>query len=232
MVTELGIAQFVDMAETVTRLDRAAVYGKPLETTLGEKLFKSLAEALMVRPEQIADLQSMHPRTAAQLLLRAKCPGIAQEGLPMEGRLLLAAQDRGLPILALESGEQQYGAIPKITSKIWIAYVANAVRFAERADCSLAMKLMQNQIMQAADTGDATALLDAARAGYAELDYEEFDRHFIGSRNQHLAANAIAILGKKRFPLFAIGAGHLHGKDGVLDRLKAAGFEWAVLVVK
>ncbi|HEV3238799.1 MAG TPA: TraB/GumN family protein [Casimicrobiaceae bacterium] len=193
--------------------------GRRLAALIGEEAYFQLRQALGSTAPADEVLARTKPWGA---LLRVTAARRASEAPTLDHGLWVAARERRLTIIGLETIEEQVAAFDSIPLTTQIALLRHAL--AHRAD----LEAQSEPTIQAWLRGDLTALarLDPAAAG----DDAELRRHY-AVLTQQLVVNRSALMAYRLFlPLrrggvfVAVGALHLLGEDGLLAQLRTQGY--------
>ena len=140
---------------------------------------------------------------------------------------LRAARERGLPILSLETVEEQVDALTGegVLDSLSIFYMKSTLRDMPLIDSSISM------MMRAWKTGDVVMFRDAMELESQPKDEmdslltEEINKRVYTLRNRKMAKTVEDLLASDRKVFIVVGAAHLVGKDeNVIDLLRAKGF--------
>ena len=140
---------------------------------------------------------------------------------------LRAASERGLPILSLETVEEQVDALTGegVLDSLSIFYMKSTLRDMPLIDSSISM------MMRAWKTGDVVMFRDAMELESQPKDEmdslltEEINKRVYTLRNRKMAKTVEDLLASDRKVFIVVGAAHLVGKDeNVIDLLRAKGF--------
>ena len=140
---------------------------------------------------------------------------------------LRAASERGLPILSLETVEEQVDALTGegVLDSLSIFYMKSTLRDMPLIDSSISM------MMRAWKTGDVVMFRDAMDLESQPKDEmdslltEEINKRVYTLRNRKMAKTVEDLLASDRKVFIVVGAAHLVGKDeNVIDLLRAKGF--------
>jgi uncharacterized protein len=153
-----------------------------------------------------------------------ECEGQGESrGLPeVDDTIARIAQSRGLPVVALESIDEQAAAVsatpPDLAAHMLIAS-ARAPELDDDAYVTLLNLYLRKQ------PALATAVLDAA-PGVDDEDRaaeRDFTKLLLVSRNETMAQRAAPLVAKGG-AFIAVGALHLSGKDGLVERYRNMGY--------
>lgn len=152
---------------------------------------------------------------AAAMLLsaatQAKLGISATDGV--EPVLIAAFKAVGKPIGGLETVERQFGAFDALPERAQRALLVQTVKEAED------MRGLYDRILKAWARGDMAALDEEDKRG-VQPD-PEVEEAILIARNRDWVGAVERLKGR---PFIAVGAGHLTGRDNLIDMLKAKGF--------
>ena len=147
----------------------------------------------------------------------------AQQGLPEVDEYIAGfARDHGLPVVALETVAEQMRtltSVPRDLAATMLLATARAPRMNDDAYATLLALYIRKR------PAFATAILDAlpgltARERVAE---DEFTRLLLFGRNEAMMQRMAPLL-EKGGAFVAVGALHLSGKDGLIERARAENY--------
>lgn len=146
-----------------------------------------------------------------------------QQGLPeVDSVIALAGKERSLRVVALESPGEQLDALasaPPALSATMLAASARAPELEDDAYATLLRLYREKRPAEMLAVADVMpGLTPAERA--AE---DEFTRLLLVDRNEAMAARAAPLLAAGG-AFIAVGALHLTGKTGLIERFRAAGY--------
>jgi uncharacterized protein YbaP (TraB family) len=191
-----------------------------------------------ISPELLAELQEVLPRIGlpieyAQtmkpplLAITLAMMEIARLGydpaMGVESHLAARAKERGMPLVQLESAEEQMRLFDLLSEPTQAAVLAQALHSIARDE--MAGEL--DELLAAWSQGDAKRLLEVIERENADLPTgmgEELREALYTRRNRGMAAKVEAMLAGEVPHFVAVGAGHLLGEDGVVALLRARGF--------
>ena len=146
------------------------------------------------------------------------------QGLPEVDQFLAqTAVDRGIKVLGLETPEEQLDALSAIRPEEAAALLALAAREPganEDVYATLLELYRQGRPAEILPITDVAGEMNAAERA-AE---DEFTRRLLGGRNAVMAERASPLI-RAGGAFIAVGALHLSGKDGLVERFRAAGFK-------
>lgn len=131
----------------------------------------------------------------------------------VEPVLIASFQKAGKPIGGLETVERQFSAFDTLPESAQSKLLIQTVHEAKD------MKSLYDRILKAWSTGDMEAIAKEDRIG--EQPDPVVEDAILVARNRDWAK---AIEPMKGAPFIAVGAGHLTGRDNLIDLLKAQGF--------
>lgn len=135
----------------------------------------------------------------------------ADEGV--EPVLIEAFRDAGKPIGGLETVARQFGAFDRLPEPAQRKLLAQTVHEAGQ------MKTLYDRIVQAWLKGDMAAIAREDQAG--EQPDRQVEQAVLIDRNRDWTAAVDKLRGR---PLIAVGAGHLTGRDNLIQLLEAKGY--------
>ncbi len=139
-----------------------------------------------------------------------------QHGL--DRRLLTASRARGTPIRSLETGAFQLSLFQGGTAEEQLASLTRTLRTTREGT-------QLRDLIKAYTDGDAEGVDALAREGTdAPLLARAFER-VITDRNRTMFEAVMKALVAGKLPLVAVGAAHLVGRGGLVERFQHAGFE-------
>ncbi|MBC8111358.1 MAG: TraB/GumN family protein, partial [Verrucomicrobia bacterium] len=133
-----------------------------------------------------------------------------------EGNLITLAKKQKMEVLGLEAIEDQFAVFDKIP------YTQQAAMFMEYVNDFEKSKKQFTQMQELYRQQDIEGLYQTISTGSA--DYAKFQDVLLDNRNQ----NWIPVIEKAvevKPTFFAVGAGHLGGKKGVINLLRKAGYK-------
>ncbi len=162
------------------------------------------------------------------LAVAASLPACETEGealgLPeVDDTIARLGAARGLPVVGLETIQEQVAALAAVSPELAGRMLLAAARSPDLDDDAY-MTLLQ--LYQRKRPADAIAVLDAA-PGVPDQDRaaeRDFTRLLLVSRNATMAERALPYV-KKGGAFIAVGALHLSGKDGLVERFRQAGYK-------
>ncbi len=147
----------------------------------------------------------------------------AQQGLPeVDSVIALAGKRRGLAVVALESAQEQIDALAAAPPALFATMLEAAARAPELDDDSYATLL---RLYREKRPAEMLAVADVAPGLTPEERAAEdaFTRLLLVGRNEVMAARAAPLLAAGG-AFIAVGALHLSGRNGLIERFRAAGY--------
>jgi uncharacterized protein YbaP (TraB family) len=219
-------ADISDSARAIAATQKYAQYpdGTPgLETRLTPELRQRIESLLSRNQLDPAPMMRMKPWMLANVLalFEAAQAGYVP-GLSVEAYLLRVAKADSKPILEFESIEQQFEIYEKAPWATQVSFLEEAVKAVE----SRAARRELNRIVQAwetADRGSLERLLLEMRAQSSVGSRFTIDTILLGRHTQMVRKIETMMAGGKSY-VFAVGALHLVGPQGLVESLRARGF--------
>jgi uncharacterized protein YbaP (TraB family) len=219
-------ADVTDTARAISATQNYAVYpsGEPgLDTRLPAPM-KARIEKIAGRSQlDSAPLWRMKPWMLGNVfaLFEAAQAGY-MPALSVEAYLSRLARQSGKPVLELESIEQQFELFERASFATQVAFLDDAVKAVETKSARREI----NRIAQAWETGDAGALerlLGEMRAQTTPGARFTVDTILLG-RHPTMVRKIESLMADGRSHLFAVGALHLPGPEGLVAMLRARGY--------
>ncbi|MER2999551.1 TraB/GumN family protein [Pontibacter populi] len=162
----------------------------------------------------LAQLDRMKPFMLHSMLLSqlTQCQAVSYEQSLME-----IAQKQGKEVIGLETVSEQLSAIDEMPASVQTTMLTNMVSNMDEARQSY-RDMVQLYLQQ-----DLAGLDALAREEYNDEEYREYEQAFLVNRNKRW----IPVLEREariQPTFFAVGAGHLTGKDGLLELLRKKGY--------
>lgn len=191
--------------------------GKTLKQVLGEPLYSDTLRALGVSPNAAGDINQKKP-WAVLMMLSAPRQGQGR-GPFLDLALQMRAVWEGKANYGLEAMDEQIGVFSGMSLEDQVALLRNAVK-----DAHLVPDAME-ELTQAYLQRDLNALVRLSEK-YKPTDQRAHDalmQRLLTERNRHMAERLPVRL-KEGNAFIAVGALHLPGQDGLLQRLSNAGY--------
>ena len=195
------------------RMAKASILdnGKKLKDFFTQKEYQKLTDYLKRNGYDIEQLQQFKPFVGISLVSR----GQVKSDMPyvVDEYLSGKAKESGKELLGIEDVEEQLALIDKLPVSEMIASIDDTSDAAEA-------KEMDEMVM-----AYANADLDKLQQLIMKFEVEEkmMGKQLLTDRN-YTMADRMAVMFKKQSVFAAIGAGHLPGKEGVLQLLRNKGY--------
>ncbi len=150
----------------------------------------------------------------------------AEDGLPeVDQTIALAGKERGLAVVALESAQEQIDTLAATPPGLCATMLSASARAPELVDDAYATLL---RLYREKRPAEMLAVVDAMPGLTPEERAAEdaFTRLLLVGRNEVMAARAAPLLAAGG-AFIAVGALHLSGKSGLIERFRAAGYSVA-----
>lgn len=217
MSERLSLEVDMDAPNFLIELQQAAVLpkGSTLRGFFSEEDYNLLSDhfkqTLQIDLNQLDRIKPfmLHSMLLSQL---TECQAISYEQSLME-----LAQKQGKEVIGLETVSEQLSAIDKMPAGVQTIMLTKMVSNMEEA--RKAYRAMVQLYLQQ----DLAGLDELARQEYDEKEYQEYEQAFLISRNKRW----IPVMEREariQPTFFAVGAGHLTGKDSLLELLRKRGF--------
>ncbi len=159
----------------------------------------------------IPNIESMRPLFLIGLLI-GKVLGCTP--VAYEDRLMSIARAKGKEVVGIETVEEQFAAFATIPLREQAHMVLNMIRGMDKT----------REEFRRLDAAYSSADLDTllALAQESEAEYGRYDEALLSDRN-HKWIPRLLKAARSRSTLFAVGAGHLPGSEGILSLLRIAG---------
>ncbi|HJQ18171.1 MAG TPA: TraB/GumN family protein [Allosphingosinicella sp.] len=192
--------------------------GKKLSDRLSPEAKKTLDAQIAAAGLPPGALEMFKPWFAAVTLtsLQAQKLGLNGDNGP-EAVLTKAARAAGKPVRQLESVEQQLAMLDALPEAEQVKFLEETLKESEALDQELP------KLIKAWSDGDSVKLAALLNEGLG--DDPLLYKALLSDRNARWADWTVARLAKPGTVLVAVGAGHLAGKDSVLDTLAKRGIK-------
>lgn len=219
-------ADISDTARAIAATQKYAVYpeGAPgLETRLTPELRQRIESVLSRNQLDLAPMMRMKPWMLANVLalFEAAQAGYVP-GLSVEAYLLRVAKNDNKPILEFEGIEQQFELFEKAPWATQIAFLEDALKAVESRNARREL----NRIVQAwetADRGSLERLLAEMRAQSSVGSRFTVETILLG-RHPQMVRKMETMMADGKTYVFAVGALHLVGPQGLVELLRARGY--------
>ena len=219
-------ADVSDGSRAIAATQKYAVYpeGAPgLETRLTPELRQRVESVLSRNQLDLAPMMRMKPWMLANVLalFEAAQAGYVP-GLSVESYLLRVAKTDSKPILEFEGIEHQFELFEKAPWATQVSFLEEALKAVETRGARREL----NRIVQAwetADRGSLERLLAEMRAQPSVGSRFTIDTILLGRHPQMVRKIETMMAGGKSY-VFAVGALHLVGPQGLVELLRARGY--------
>lgn len=188
-----------------------------LSELLGAEEFERVAEVARRVGLQIEVVDRMRPWLAGLTLTLGQLQSLgysAEHGI--DRHFIAEARKRDLPVRGLETAAQQVELLAGLGPELERSFLEQALD--ETDSLAEAMR----SVFAAWRVGDAEALDAVVLRPVREASAEVYERIFT-RRNAAMARQVQRLLGRRGCSFVVVGAGHLVGPDGVVERLRAVG---------
>jgi uncharacterized protein YbaP (TraB family) len=218
LVMELDLDDLDPAATQASLLAAAALPADgSLESALGAELWQILAQRATELGLPMEALSRIEPWLVALTLLDA---GLLRAGygaqFGLEQTLLRRAEQDGLPVLGLETVEQQIGIFDRLNMPMQRELLAQTLAELDTGPATIA------NLVSAWRSGDLAAL-EAALSGEMELKPELFEA-LVAARNRHWVSELKRLLAADQSYLVIVGALHLVGANSVVALMESEGY--------
>lgn len=143
--------------------------------------------------------------------------------LPLDLNLARIAKERAIPVLGLETLEDQLGAMAAVPEADQLTILRASLKLVAQTDDMLETMLRRYLAREIAKVWALQSEM-WRRAGFDPAAFASFHRELIAVRNIRMRDAAVPLLAKGH-AFVAVGALHLVGRDGLVALLRDAGFE-------
>lgn len=196
-----------------------AVYtnGKSLKESISEKTYGLAAQQAQGLGIDIQTLNSFKPWFVALAIATMKLQSLGFDpNYGVDRYFYQKAKEDSKAVTGLETVEYQINLFDGMPEKTQESLLEETIRDLDTAEADV------SKVVNAWASGDIatldTALLQTVR------DYPEVYQKLILDRNRNWLPKIEGLLTQKENYLVVVGAGHLAGKDGVVEMLKAKGY--------
>lgn len=192
-----------------------------LADIVGQPLFDKLYNKLQhVQPGFPKALLNRYKPWAASILLQF--PPNTDDGVVLDDKLQQAALNRGIPIGALETASEQMAVFADLSKDDQIAMLKDSV------ENITDLRATTISLFQHYQKGNLKGIASLGEGAFKEISKSSLRQHLkealIDKRNARMAAAMLPSISKRQ-TFVAVGALHLPGKGGVLERLEEAGYK-------
>lgn len=172
-----------------------------------------------------AALEALKPWVVTMTLALTECERLrTMHGLqPLDVRLGARGRERGIPVVGLETLEDQLNALAAVPDGDQLTVLRASLKLYEQSD-----DMLETMVRRYLDRniGSVWPLQEEMwrSAGFQATAFESFRRELVTKRNLRMRDAALPLL-KDGGAFIAVGALHLPGKDGLVELLKDAGLK-------
>jgi uncharacterized protein len=227
LALELADMSSEGMAQAMQDVGTLGQYGggQSLKTELPPADYLALQDMLKKRGLPAGALDGMRPWMLMLALALPACEQMRQGrgGLKvLDARLADDAKARGIPVVGLETGEGQMRAMAGMSTLTQLVLVVSTVRSGDRIE-DMIEAMVQGHVRQ--DLGFVFPLQYYLheKASLPRSAVEELETVLLIRRNHGMRDAALPLLAEGGL-FIAVGAGHLSGRDGLVELLRQSGF--------
>jgi uncharacterized protein YbaP (TraB family) len=215
---ETDIGKLDDPSEAMKLMSKAQLpEGKTLESELSPAVYKDLKNQAETSGLPLVLLNQFTPAMAAEALEGMELLKLGFDpAFGLDKHFYKKANGDGKIIVALEPIEAQLDLISGLTKAEGEWFVKTTLKELENVKKDFA------EIMQAWETGDANKLEKLLNE--AKADSPDLFKRFLTDRNMKWMPKLEELLKGKANAIVIVGAGHLVGKDGLVEMLKKNGY--------
>jgi len=192
------------------------VPGERLPQVLGEALYQETQQAWRVRGLQEAILPELKPWAVALILTMPA----SESGLFLDLKLYQIALEREIPVQGLETARQQIDVLDQLSIQQQKSFLRAALK--NLSNLPRQMEEMTDAYLDS----DLQRLADLSEDQQLALDEDLnywFDTVVVAERNLRMWQGMQSVL-QQGGAMIAVGALHLVGSDGILNRLGQSGY--------
>jgi uncharacterized protein YbaP (TraB family) len=225
LVTELGIDQFIFSENVVAQKYKKIMIDHSLIEIFGLEIFERLLVNFDNYQEISSELNAIAPSQAINSVILKKCPVTLGFDLGIERHLVLQAINRGIPVEAIETLDDQLEAMRQIDPLEWRKYATAALSAIENPSCSSERQREINRTADLLFSGDLSSISASLGREWAILGSTEVEQGFGSWRNPMMAMKIQKILDRRKKPFFIVGVAHLFGKKNLVTELTKLGLK-------
>lgn len=221
LVVEADVTNLDSMAATLPLMK----YTPPasLDTQIPKPILERLKVQYARHKISYEEAKQLKPFMAGGLLIVAEFTRLGfDQRYGVDGYFIEKAVLGGKPVLELETVEQQMKLLSALPPEEQEAFLTNALSALESGKAADQI----NGMVEAWSSGDPVRLqevINKANAGMRMI--EVLDEKILYGRNPAMLAKIESYLAGDQIHFVAVGAMHLVGKRGLVEMLKAKGFE-------
>lgn len=225
--TELPMDEMAELQSKIMEIG-SLKDGQSLEAILGEESYSDLAKVLEPYGIPVGVLNGLRPfmveLTVGQLELM---PLMAKGGKPLDERLYAVAQHKGMEVGGVETFEEQIHVLAEVRTQAEVVQSLKALLKKELAKTSDELSSLQKMTEHYLSGNES--LMQAYVMDEMDFDMPGVKRFYdalIPERNVNMADRCSKLMKQHREKayVFAFGALHFLGKEGVPELLRKHGF--------
>jgi uncharacterized protein YbaP (TraB family) len=211
--------EVVPDAEAILKSMVTMVYtdGRTLKDVVGPDLYGDVVEAANAREMSEAAIRDFRPWAVVTLL---SVPP-AETGEFLDMRLYKDALAEGKPVVGLESIDEQLAVFENLSESDQVLLLRETLEAGDQLP-GVFQRLIDAYLRR--DLAELLRLSDLYLSAGDPLLAERFRAAALDVRNRRMAERMMDLLEEGGY-FIAVGALHLPGKDGILNRLRAAGYQ-------
>lgn len=219
LVLELDVEAAQAALSTNEILSLARLHpGETLEKRIGAKAFRRVAKAARSLHVPVATLAPLRPWFVAIVLLSAQLTGDGYEsGSGIDLQLAARAKADAKPVVGLETAAEQLGIFASLSPALERRFLLQTLGDLEAPDATM------ETTVSAWKHGDLAAL--ERELGKSFQDFPELYGPVVADRNRRWMGPLSTMLAGDGEHLVVVGALHLVGRDGLVERLRERGYE-------
>ena len=210
----LEVQQNADTRKTVAQ--RTQLGRGTLQQKIGSTLFQKVGDVLKAKGIQPSALMKMKP-WAVGLMLNFPRPNPEPV---LDEKLQILFQQVGKPVASLETVDEQLDIFDRLSMPEQIQFLRYSLVQTKEFDANL---LRMKSLYLKGDIDSIYALAQGQVDGVGSPTMDKLMHNLLDVRNQRMFERMQPFLSKSGV-LFAVGALHLPGKQGLLHKIRSAGF--------
>ena len=218
-VFETDISKIDDPAEAMKLMSKAQLpEGKTLQTELSPEVYRTFTNHAGTIGLPMMLLDQFTPAMAAEAVEGMELMKLGFDpAFGLDKHFYRLAKKDGKQIIPLESIEAQLDLLNGLTKQEGEWFMKTTLKEIET------LKKDFGEIIQAWEVGDAPRL--AKLLNEAKGESPALFKRLLTDRNESWMPKLIELANGKTNAVIIVGAGHLVGKDGLVERLQAKGFK-------
>ena len=198
--------------------------GQSLKTELPPGEYSALQDMLKKRGQPPEMFDHTKPWLLGLIMALPPCEQARQlRGLKvLDARLADDAKARGIPVVGLETIESQLRAMAGLSTLTQLAGLVSLARYGDRTEDSIEM-LVRAYLRRDLSIVWPLQHYMYEKASLPRSAVEEFEAVLVTRRNHTMRDAALPLLAEGGL-FIGVGAGHLPGKDGLVELLRQSGY--------